>query len=321
MAVNYRELDTQALLNALKTAGRKPKPDLLRACMNRRADLTPGLLEMLAAPVDTDWEDADPRWYSRIHAGHLLIFFREPKAIPIFMELLRDPENDTLADWFNSALASYGPGILPAATALMQDSTADLFARIGMTELLEQLAAEFPAERARVCEILRHELPPLDPSNKPLIPSPAPEKPNTYWTFIANALAGLHDQSSRPQIVALYRSDWMDEDVMGEERDYLAILNSNKPVISHAFNLLETYEELEPDVYASPFGPPVTLGKAPEFPPTEPSLRTETKPPARESNTASSSSQKTIHRDTPKVGRNDPCPCGSGRKYKQCHGK
>ncbi|MCB0765541.1 MAG: SEC-C domain-containing protein, partial [Flavobacteriales bacterium] len=22
-----------------------------------------------------------------------------------------------------------------------------------------------------------------------------------------------------------------------------------------------------------------------------------------------------------KVGRNDPCPCGSGRKYKQCHGK
>ena len=26
-------------------------------------------------------------------------------------------------------------------------------------------------------------------------------------------------------------------------------------------------------------------------------------------------------RDGPKVGRNDPCPCGSGLKYKQCHGK
>jgi len=22
-----------------------------------------------------------------------------------------------------------------------------------------------------------------------------------------------------------------------------------------------------------------------------------------------------------KVGRNDPCPCGSGKKYKHCHGK
>ncbi|HVF34526.1 MAG TPA: preprotein translocase subunit SecA [Candidatus Saccharimonadia bacterium] len=26
-------------------------------------------------------------------------------------------------------------------------------------------------------------------------------------------------------------------------------------------------------------------------------------------------------RHDPKVGRNDPCPCGSGRKYKQCHGR
>ncbi|HWN70037.1 MAG TPA: SEC-C metal-binding domain-containing protein [Haliangium sp.] len=25
-------------------------------------------------------------------------------------------------------------------------------------------------------------------------------------------------------------------------------------------------------------------------------------------------------RDAPKVGRNDPCPCGSGQKYKRCHG-
>jgi preprotein translocase subunit SecA len=25
--------------------------------------------------------------------------------------------------------------------------------------------------------------------------------------------------------------------------------------------------------------------------------------------------------DAPKVGRNDPCPCGSGKKFKLCHGK
>ena len=28
----------------------------------------------------------------------------------------------------------------------------------------------------------------------------------------------------------------------------------------------------------------------------------------------------TVVHDTPKVGRNDPCPCGSGKKYKKCHG-
>jgi preprotein translocase subunit SecA len=26
-------------------------------------------------------------------------------------------------------------------------------------------------------------------------------------------------------------------------------------------------------------------------------------------------------RDAPKIGRNEPCPCGSGKKYKQCHGR
>jgi preprotein translocase subunit SecA len=28
-----------------------------------------------------------------------------------------------------------------------------------------------------------------------------------------------------------------------------------------------------------------------------------------------------VFREAEKIGRNDPCPCGSGKKYKQCHGK
>ena len=28
-----------------------------------------------------------------------------------------------------------------------------------------------------------------------------------------------------------------------------------------------------------------------------------------------------FRRETPKVGRNDPCPCGSGKKYKKCCGR
>jgi preprotein translocase subunit SecA len=29
----------------------------------------------------------------------------------------------------------------------------------------------------------------------------------------------------------------------------------------------------------------------------------------------------TLRREAPKVGRNEPCPCGSGKKYKKCHGQ
>ncbi|HWP35664.1 MAG TPA: SEC-C metal-binding domain-containing protein, partial [Thermodesulfobacteriota bacterium] len=28
-----------------------------------------------------------------------------------------------------------------------------------------------------------------------------------------------------------------------------------------------------------------------------------------------------VRREGKKVGRNDPCPCGSGKKYKKCHGQ
>lgn len=31
--------------------------------------------------------------------------------------------------------------------------------------------------------------------------------------------------------------------------------------------------------------------------------------------------QQPVRNETPKVGRNEPCPCGSGKKYKVCHGR
>jgi preprotein translocase subunit SecA len=37
--------------------------------------------------------------------------------------------------------------------------------------------------------------------------------------------------------------------------------------------------------------------------------------------TAAPKSAQPLERPGPKVGRNDPCPCGSGKKYKHCHGK
>jgi preprotein translocase subunit SecA len=43
--------------------------------------------------------------------------------------------------------------------------------------------------------------------------------------------------------------------------------------------------------------------------------------PPRPARTGGDDVIKTVRRDEPKVGRNDPCPCGSGKKYKKCHGQ
>jgi hypothetical protein len=61
--VDYRSLSADELLAGLEQAGRTPDLDLIHACLKRREELTPGLLEMLAGGVDEDWEPDDPRCY------------------------------------------------------------------------------------------------------------------------------------------------------------------------------------------------------------------------------------------------------------------
>jgi len=46
-----------------------------------------------------------------------------------------------------------------------------------------------------------------------------------------------------------------------------------------------------------------------------------TQPAADPAGEQGQAAPQTFTRDQPKVGRNEPCPCGSGKKYKQCHGQ
>ncbi len=331
----FAQATPQELLTALENAGRAPSLDLIRACMNRRGELTPGLLDMLAASSDPNWDDDDPRWYAPIHAGHLLIHFREPQAIPIFMRLLREPDNDSHVEWFEIKLASYGPGILPTLTELLNDSDAPEYARAMSCETFKQIALEFPTERARVQGILRDSLPALDAYNKLVIPEPRPSKPNWVWTDIAVALAELSDFSSRPQIEKLYRDGWMDESVMGDEKEYLQLLMHPEPLRSEPFNLLDTYEHLAKETPQAPLNDPefqkrlsrqlaelnASKNESTVIDSTVVSSSVaESNPPLAATRQIADGSE-TYRRAQPKIGRNDPCYCGSGKKFKHCHGK
>lgn len=71
------------------------------------------------------------------------------------------------------------------------------------------------------------------------------------------------------------------------------------PVVEEPENLVTNADEIEGQLAGG--SNPVDLGAL-------------AKPGTKKSAPAPKSSQ-------PKVGRNDPCPCGSGKKYKKCHGK
>ena len=77
---------------------------------------------------------------------------------------------------------------------------------------------------------------------------------------------------------------------------------------------------------AAPRRPPqqITLNSPQSTPPASPfgAIRGNTggQAPPRPARTGGDDVIKQVKRDEPKVGRNDPCPCGSGKKYKKCHG-
>jgi preprotein translocase subunit SecA len=60
-------------------------------------------------------------------------------------------------------------------------------------------------------------------------------------------------------------------------------------------------------------GPPQQQEQSRQQPGKEPKIKTSRQP--------QSSKPKPYKREKPKIGRNDPCPCGSGKKYKNCCGR
>ena len=129
----YTSASPEHLLEALEQAGRTPDRALLEACLDRREALIPGLLKVLEAGIeqgdDEAWDKDDPRWYREVHAGLFLIAFREEKALPLFADVFRDEERDTLLEWFERAFVHYGPPAVDMLIDLLKDRNAYLWGR------------------------------------------------------------------------------------------------------------------------------------------------------------------------------------------------
>jgi preprotein translocase subunit SecA len=101
-------------------------------------------------------------------------------------------------------------------------------------------------------------------------------------------------------------------------------------MVRYAFHLRPVLNEEAPNV-PRPVrrAAPITMNKpaadsvSPFAPRPAPSAGAGSMPgqPPRPARTGGDDVIKTVRREEPKVGRNDPCPCGSGKKYKKCHGQ
>lgn len=74
-----------------------------------------------------------------------------------------------------------------------------------------------------------------------------------------------------------------------------------------------------PEPPAEPTILPFNFVAAPKIVEKMQSLIQQKKEEAEERERLASMPKQPYRREEPRVGRNDPCPCGSGKKYKKCH--
>ena len=74
-------------------------------------------------------------------------------------------------------------------------------------------------------------------------------------------------------------------------------------------------DRIKSDVLERMFRVQAVRGEQPPSPPPEPVL-----PPRMVLNRSDEPTPQIAQHPAEKVGRNDPCPCGSGKKFKKCHG-
>jgi len=239
---DYGALAPEELLAALECAGCTPDLELVRTCLGRREALTPRLLELLAQGAEPDWDPEDPRAQRDLHAGLLLCAFKEPAALPVFAQVLRDPARDALLVWFVHELpAAYGPAALSTLTDLVQDWDAPLCARVFGMQMLVTLVRKESKLSRHVGPALRALLPPLTAEGE--VPADVSDTP--LWTWVAGSLADVKDWEALPPVRALYRAGLIDARLVGDKETFLEVLRG-EPEEEGAvfFDILKTYEDL-----------------------------------------------------------------------------
>jgi hypothetical protein len=283
--------------------------DAMEAAVAQREEITPHLLDYLREVID----DPDSDYVEEmgpIIAIYLLSQFRETRAYPLLVEMASLPSErvemlfgDFITEGLGRALASVCGGEIGGIQQLIENELADEWTRVAGINALETLLGQgflSPEALHDYYQILYTKLERVE---------------SAVWEALAYSTATLHFTDLRPEIDRAYADGLIDPSftdpgqidlLYSKDTDLdfqeLIVDNPHHQFIDDAIAELEGWavfnEEEDDDEEFEDFLDDFT---APLPPVDEPVV--------------------TFMRTGEKIGRNEPCPCGSGRKYKQCHGK
>jgi len=280
----------------------------MRAAIEQREAITPELLRVVEAIAANPTEAAKRTDYMLpVFAFYLLAQFREKAAYPLLVKIVSAPDEtpfdlfgDTITEGLSQVLASVYDGNPAPLHGLVESEQVNDFVRSAALNTFLALEHTDQMPRDTVLEYFRS-----------LFHEKFPRTPSYAWSSLVCAVADLPAPELLAEVRQAYSENLIDEsvaDLEGIEQDMAAPKpwrRDRQHLITDAIAEMEHWAcfhpidsvPMEPPKAQPPVSPPPQLQVSAEFVPAKPFIR------------------------GPKVGRNDRCPCGSGKKYKKCCGK
>jgi tetratricopeptide (TPR) repeat protein len=256
-----------------------------------------------------------------LHSFFILGELKAAESLPVVLDFLRLDSN-TLENWCGDHLSEslwwYFYQIAEQNPELLKDALIDqhmhCYPKSTLTQALTQIAFHHPDLNERVAALFE--------STFTYYLQFDVEHEEVDMVFLSFALCELCDNGLAeliPSWEKLYEKGFVDESICGDVEEYkieLKRMGRNRvrpilPIQEFYKNILDTWagykEERSDDDDMTDAEINEWSGKSTAKRETyyaEPRLN-----------------EKPVVRETPKIGRNEPCPCGSGRKYKVCCGK
>ncbi len=275
----------------------------MAAAGERREEMMPIMLDqidrLIAAEVDTlDARDVA----SFLYVYFLLGEWRDTRAYRPLTQFLRKSDvlinlllGDAVTEGTAGVIAGVCDGDIEPICAVIEDPAADEFVRCAMFEALALLAEHQPATRPEIAAYVER------------FPATGAAIPELLWGTWAFTVADLGLTHLEAQVREAFDAE-----------------------------LISPYEATFPQ-FQDALQKSAARGGAPEAPPPRNRMLIESAIDELESWYGFSDAIReelagtlsdddllaplwidTFQREAPKVGRNDPCPCGSGKKYKKC---
>jgi len=293
---------TQILSYLERNEGYFPRAAVQEA-VDHRNETIPVLLKVLEDVARNPKPYTDPGRFIHIYAMYLLAQFRETRAYPLLVRIFSVPgrlskevAGDVVTKDLSRILASVSDGDASGMTALVENERANEYVRAAAMDGLLTLVACGKRSRDEVMAYFKSLFQKLE------------RRVSHAWSSLICCCADLCPEEVFGEIRQAYEDGLVQPFVVGwkevEEALALGKEAAMEKLKGHYTMITDTAEELggwwcfnqdASDVGHRKLGfsaPPLDFG------PPKPTRRTQ-----------------------PKVGRNDPCPCGSGKKFKKCCGR